>query len=158
MTLEEKKKIRKRLNYILLGILILALVFVLFVTVIHRMPVYVFQIGLITALVLAVLVTNVLEPYWYGLFKNFTQERQRAYFTTLFLECVGIAGIAYFLVNLGTNNKTRIFGIVVYLLTGTAKRKAKDAFYGEVKYANPEQSVIEGEAREVGSEEVEEKE
>jgi cation transport ATPase len=126
-----QKSVRKRMNLLLISSLVLAAIFIIYITLINRQPLIVFKVGISIWLVVILILMNVAEPFWLHLFEHMTPERKAAYLKMLLLDIAGYGGIMYFLFQLGEDSRTGIYGALIYVIVNRFRRRFKDEFYGE---------------------------
>lgn len=81
-------------------------------------------------LVIYWILLDIVEPRLLHELDDITPERKSAYYKYIFMDAVGYAGLAFFVLSLGEKGSMGILGAVVYVMAVSMKRKAKDEFLG----------------------------
>lgn len=91
--------------------------------------------GAFTGIIIGFLVVywilmDIVEPRLLHELDGITPERKNAYYKYIFMDAVGYAGLAFFVLSLGEKGSMGILGAVVYVMAVSMKRKAKDEYLG----------------------------
>lgn len=89
---------------------------------------------------------DIVEPRLLHELDDITPERKSAYYKYIFMDAVGYAGLAFFVLSLGEKGSMGILGAVVYVMAVSMKRKAKDEFLGYVPESEQEEDIQEEQA------------
>lgn len=133
MTEEQKKKTEKKIMIISIGIMVLAVAFLIVVGVTGTADTLLLPIGLSAFLAVYWLISDVFSVIWMKSFEGKTDEQKRAYYTYALIDAVGFAGLVYFIVDLRGTTGAIIFAASVFL-----KRRFQDEFRGVDKNEEPE--------------------
>lgn len=129
MNPEEKKKVRKKITAASIVLLVLVVGYLVYTIASGNSNETVFNIVVGVFLVLYWLLLDVAEPKLTGDLEGLDGTRMRAFYRSVLLGFAGYAGLLYFLVGIG-NSSTGLLGVIVYVLTISAKRRAKEEYLG----------------------------
>lgn len=88
------------------------------------------------------ILSDVVEPKAAHRFDDITEAQKAAYPKYIFWDFVGYAGIAYFLLGMGSAQSNSLVGAIAYVISMKPKRENQDLFLGRVV---PEEEQIEEE-------------
>lgn len=125
MAEEQKKQIQKKIMVISIGIMVLAVVFLVALGMTETADTLLLPVGLSVFLAAYWFVSDVLSVIWLKSFEGKTDEQKRAYYTYALIEAAGFAGLIYFIVDLRGTTGALIFAVSIFL-----KRRFRDEFQG----------------------------
>ena len=82
------------------------------------------------SLVLYWVLNDIVEPKVAHRFDNITQAQKDAYPKYILWDLVGYAGIAYFLLGMGSSQNGSLIGAIIYAVSMKPKRESQDIFWG----------------------------
>lgn len=129
MNPEEKKKVRKKITAASIVLLVLVVGYLVYTIASGNSNETVFNIVVGVFLVLYWLLLDVAEPKLTGDLEGLDGTRMRAFYRSVLLGFAGYAGLLYFLMGIGSSS-TGLLGVIVYVLTISAKRRAKEEYLG----------------------------
>jgi hypothetical protein len=134
MSQEEKKKIHKKITIISLTMLVVVLA-VMFIGIFSgRMSVLVFQLIAAAYLICYWALTDLVEPKMTKVLTTKEPEQLTAYKKYVATDLIGYLGLFLFVFTVGVEGASSygLFGVVVYALTMSAKRKYRQIFVNPV--------------------------
>lgn len=102
-----------------------------------------------TALLLYWILMDVVEPRVAHRFDGITEAQKKAYPKYVLFDLLGFAGIAYFLLGMGSNQNGSIIGAVIYAVSLKPKQDNQKIFMGQVvPEEEPEEESLEASVEE----------
>lgn len=127
-------KVYRKRGHIVVGIALLQLIAALGVMIAGILNEWLtnFQSNLIMggALLIYWILSDLVEPKVAHRFDEITKVQKEAYPKYIFWDFVGYAGIAYFLLEMGSTQSNSLIGAVAYALSMKPKRDNQDLFLG----------------------------
>ncbi len=134
MSQEEKKKIHKKITIISITMLVVVLA-VMFIGIFSgKMSVLVFQLIAAVYLIGYWALTDIVEPRMTKILTTKEPEQLTAYKKYVASDLIGYLGLLLFIFTVGVEGASSygLFGVVVYALTMSAKRKFRQIFVNPV--------------------------
>lgn len=127
MTEQQRKKMEKKTLYLSIGIIGLAVVFLIICGIKGLGDTIVLPIGIGIFMLAYWVVSDVLSVFWLNEFAGKTDAQKRSYYYFAAMDGLALAGLVYFLIDMNS-----MAGVLVYVLFNMMKRKYKDEFLGVV--------------------------
>lgn len=123
MKKEQKRRTENQIMGLSLGVVGLAVVFLIFVGVKGLADTLIYPIGLGVFLAVYWVVSDVVSVFWLNKFEGKTDEQKKAYLLFAGLDAIGFAGLAYFIVDLQS-----MTGVIVYVACTVLKRRFREQY------------------------------
>ena len=146
MSEQQKRKMQKKVLYISIGILGLAVVFLIICGIRGMIDTLVLPVGMSILIFAYWFVSDVLSVLWVKEFEGKTERQKHSYYLFAAMDLIALGGLVYFLIDMDS-----MAGVLVYVLFNMTKKKYRDEFLGIM----PEQNKTEEAAAEAGMEEEE---
>ena len=131
MTEQQRSKMQKKVLYISIAILGLAVVFLIFCGIKGLMNSAVLPVGMGTAVFAYWFVSDVLSVFWVKEFEGKTEKQKHAYYLFAGMDLIALGGLVYFLIDMDS-----MTGVLVYVLFNMTKKRYRDEFLGAVPKEN----------------------
>lgn len=125
MTEQQRERIRKKILYGSIGILGLAVVFLIVCGIKGLADTMVLPVGIGILIFLYWLVSDVFSVFWVKEFEGKTEQQRRAYCIFAAMDLAALGGLVYFLLDM--NSMT---GVLIYVLFNMVKKRYRDEFLG----------------------------
>lgn len=128
---EKKKEAQSFTMKVILAITAVLLLYVAYALITKNMNIIIFEILLGIFIVGYTLLTDVVEPYRLGMFKEMTIGQRSGLMKILALDVVGVGALLYYV--MGMNNEANsgmLFPVLIYFLCMQMKRKFRPEFEG----------------------------
>ena len=103
--------------------------------------------------------SDIVEPRVAHRFDDITEAQRKAYPKYILWDFIGYAGIAYFLLGMGSTQSNSMIGAIAYAVSMKPKRGNQDIFWGRVipeeEMEEDEQATVEEEPAAIGQQEEE---
>lgn len=153
MTEEKKSQIRKRIAAVEIALAAVLLIYLVYGIVTKNSNQMVFNILATILVVVAFVLTDVVEPYLTKVFEEMDEFRKEAYKKYVLWDAASWAGLMIFVLTFGSEDSTfMIVGVGIYVIATRQKREYRSAYLGEVTKADVEAAkaaVVDAEAVEV---------
>lgn len=153
MTEEKKSQIRKRIAAVEIVLAAVLLIYLVYGIVTKNSNQMVFNILATILVVVAFVLTDVVEPYLTKVFEEMDEFRKEAYKKYVLWDAASWAGLMIFVLTFGSEDSTfMIVGVGIYVIATRQKREYRSAYLGEVTKADVEAAkaaVVDAEAVEV---------
>lgn len=123
MKKEQKRRTENQIMGLSLGVVGLAVVFLIFVGVKGLADTLIYPIGIGVFLAVYWVVSDVVSVFWLNKFEGKTDEQKKAYLLFAGLDAIGFAGLAYFIVDLQS-----MTGVIVYVACTVLKRRFREQY------------------------------
>lgn len=125
MTEQQRESIRKKILYSSIGILGLAVVFLIICGIKGLADTVILPVGIGILIFIYWLVSDVFSVFWMKEFDGKTEQQKRAYCIFVAMDLAALAGLVYFLMDMDS-----MTGVLIYVLFNMVKKKYRDEFLG----------------------------
>lgn len=137
---EEKRKVQAFTMKVILAITAVLVLYVAYAVLTKNLNIVFFEILLGVFIVGYTLLTDVLEPYRLGMFRDMTIGQRTGLIKILVLDAVGVGALLYYVVGMNNEDTSGVlFPVLLYFLCMQMKRKARLEFEGVEEEEQKEQ-------------------
>lgn len=142
---ETDKKKSRIIIIVALAQLVAALAIMIYGVLNHSLTNFQSNILMGGSLLIYWILADIAEPFLCHRFDGISQTQKESYVKYLLFDFAGYAGIAYFLLGMGSSQSGSILGAVVYAISIKPKQENQKIFYGEIQ---PEEAAEDEEPEE----------
>lgn len=156
---EQQKKAQRLTMIVVIAMTVLILGYSAYGIATKNMNMTLFAVLLGSFVVVYMLMSDVVEPYLLGLFRELTPERRSGFQKMLLMDAIGAAALLYWIVGVGSDSGSDILiPFLIYFLTNQMKRKYRAEFDGTATDEDMEDASGDEDAEEDAEEEEETRE